>query len=107
MSLIELIANPLRYDRKQVQVIGFLRLEFEGDALYLHREDFDHAISKNAVSVVRPSDLSGKQLIQVDKKYVIWEGTFNARDRGHMGMFSGSLTHITRLEPWANEAQGR
>ena len=105
VSIIELLADPLKYDRKQVQVIGFLRLEFEGDALYLHREDFDHAIYKNAVWIVRPSDLSEKQMIEVDKKYVICEGTFMARDRGHMGMFSGSLTHITWLKPWANEAQ--
>jgi hypothetical protein len=37
--MIQLIANPQAWDGKHVRVIGFLRLEFEGDALYLHRED--------------------------------------------------------------------
>jgi hypothetical protein len=105
VSIVELLANPLTYDGKQVQIIGFLRLEFEGDALYLHREDFEHAISKNAIWVDRPKDLSKKQTAEVDKKYVICEGTFNARGHGHMGMFSGSLTHITRLESWGPVAQ--
>jgi hypothetical protein len=100
VSIVELLANPLKYDGKQVQVFGFLRLEFEGDAIYLHREDFEHAISKNAIWVDRPKDFSKKQMAEVDKKYVICEGTFNTRGNGHMGMFSGSLTHITRLESW-------
>lgn len=105
VSIVELLANPLRYDGKQVQVIGFLRLEFEGDAIYLHREDYQYAISKNALWVDRPKDLSGKQTTAVDKKYVICEGTFSAREHGHMGMFSGTLTHITRLESWGSAAQ--
>jgi hypothetical protein len=100
VSILELLANPFRYDGKQVQVIGFLRLEFEGDAIYLHHEDFEYAISKNAIWLDRPKDFSEKQTSEVDKKYVICEGTFNAREHGHMGMFSGSLTHITRLERW-------
>jgi hypothetical protein len=104
VSIVELLANPLRYDGKQVQVIGFLRLEFEGDAIYLHREDFEYAIYKNAIWVDRPRDFSEKQTAEVDKKYVICEGTFSAREHGHMGMFSGSLTHITRLESWGPAA---
>src|ERR1043166_2183163 len=30
-SMIQLIATPERFDNKQVSVIGFLNLEFEGD----------------------------------------------------------------------------
>ncbi len=107
VSIIELLANPLKYDRKRVRVIGFLRLEFEGNALYLHRDDFENAIYKNALWVDRPKDLSNKQMVEVDQKYIICEGTFNAPEHGHMGMFSGSLTDITRLEPWGISVQGR
>jgi hypothetical protein len=105
VSMVELLANPLMYDGKQVQIIGFLRLEFEGDAIYLHREDFEHAISKNAIWVGRPKDFSEKQTAEVDKKYVICEGTFSAKEHGHMGMFSGSITQITRLESWEPAAR--
>jgi hypothetical protein len=100
LSIIELIANPLKYDGKRVQVIGFLRLEFEGNAIYLHQEDFEHAISRNAIWIDRPTDLSEKQTAGINNKYVICQGMFRAGEHGHMGMFSGSLTHITRLESW-------
>ena len=39
VSLIQLIANPNEYHGKFVRLIGFCRLEFEGDALFLHREE--------------------------------------------------------------------
>ena len=107
VSLIELIANPLRYDGKRIQVIGFLRLEFEGDALYLHREDFENAISKNAIWFDRPRDLSKKQVEAVNSKYAICEGIFKARDHGHMGMFSGAITGITWVEPWGFAPQDK
>ncbi len=37
-SLIRLIATPEKYDGKTIQVIGYLHLEFEGDAIYLIRK---------------------------------------------------------------------
>jgi hypothetical protein len=46
VSLIQLIANPESYDGKKVRIIGFLRLEFEGDALYLHQVDFEMRLMK-------------------------------------------------------------
>ena len=51
VSLIQLISTPKAFDGADVQVIGFLRLEFEGNALYLHKEDFEQRISKNSVWV--------------------------------------------------------
>jgi hypothetical protein len=39
------------FDGKLVRVIGFLRLEFEGNVLYLHREDYIHSILGNGVWV--------------------------------------------------------
>ncbi len=44
VTLVQLIANPEKFDGKSIRVIGFLRLEFEGNVLYLHREDYEHAI---------------------------------------------------------------
>lgn len=38
VSLVQLIANPGDFHGGLVRVIGFCRLEFEGNALYLHRE---------------------------------------------------------------------
>ena len=46
VSMIQLIANPQVYDNKRVRITGFLHLEFEGDAIYLHREDFSYALKR-------------------------------------------------------------
>jgi hypothetical protein len=54
VSLIQLIANPERYDKKIVRFIAYLHLEFEGDAVYLHRDDFEHAISNDAIWINLP-----------------------------------------------------
>jgi hypothetical protein len=72
VSLIQLIGNPDKYDGKSVRVIGFLRLEFEGDALYLHQEDFEHALTKNAIWVNAGPGMT-KNRERLDKKYVLLE----------------------------------
>ncbi len=97
---MQLIANPEAWDGKKVRLIGFLRLEFEGDALYLHKEDYEHQISNNAVWIDRPRGLTPAQLKAINTQYVICEGTFRAGNHGHMGMFSGTLNNINRLEAW-------
>lgn len=99
VSLMQLIATPERYDGKQVQVVGFLRLEFEGNGLYLHEEDYKHSITKNSLWIVRNPriDMRSKAL---DMHYVMLIGTFTASRKGHMNLFSGSLTDITAATPW-------
>src|SRR5262249_4434500 len=94
------IGNPDKYDGKVVRVIGFLRLEFEGDALYLHREDYEHSMTKNAIWVAGGPGMDGRGN-QMDKKYVLLEGTFDANHYGHMGLFSGEIRQIKRAEAWA------
>ena len=100
VSLIQLIANPAIYDNKRIRIIGFLDLQFEGNAIYLHREDFYHAISKNALWIALPKDITRQQIKLINDHYVICTGRFKADDHGHMGMFSGEMADITRLELW-------
>jgi hypothetical protein len=61
VSVIQLIAQPEKFDGKRVRFIGFLRLEFEGNAIFLHREDFDRGISRNGLWVNVPSDMTKHQ----------------------------------------------
>jgi hypothetical protein len=49
VTLVQLIANPEKFDGRLIRVIGFLRLEFEGDVLYLHREDFEKQLTENGL----------------------------------------------------------
>jgi len=99
VSLVRLIATPEKYDGKVVQVVGFLRLEFEGNALYIHEEDYKSGITKNAAWVVRNAKVNDRAEA-LNMHYVILLGTFDAGRHGHMDLFSGSLTDIKSVILW-------
>jgi hypothetical protein len=99
VSLIQLIASPKDYDGKVVRVIGFVRLEFEGNAIYLHQDDYKHGITKNGLWIDVTDDMRKKQA-EIDQKYVLIEGTFIAKFTGHMGLWNGSIQKISRCEIW-------
>ena len=102
-SLEELIARPELYDGKRVRVIGFVNFEFEGNALYISKEDWQRSIARNGLWIDPPQRFetdSGPSKIQPNQRYVLVEGTFNARNPGHLGMWSGAIERVTRLDPW-------
>lgn len=86
VSLVRLIATPERYDGKAVLVVGFLRLEFEGNGLYVHEEDYKRGITKNAVWVVRSAKVN-RRADALNMHYVMLGGTFDASHHGHMDLF--------------------
>jgi hypothetical protein len=100
VSIIQLISNPEKFDGKYVRLIGFVRVAFEDDAIYLHEEDYKYGLTKNGVWLNLTKDIYEKQSRKFDRKYVLVEGTFSAKDRGHMGLFSGAIENIKRLQPW-------
>lgn len=101
VSLIQLIANPLRYSGKKVRVIGYVTFQFEGEGLFLHKEDLDNGISENAIRIAIPAAMSQDERAAVNRRYVICEGTFIALSHGHDDIFAnGTLTKITRLQKW-------
>lgn len=100
VSLINLIATPKDFDGKRVRVIGYVRFEFEfeGDSIYLHKEDSLRHIAKNGLWL--GVDMPAKQKVRVNNRYAIVEGVFSMEEMGHFGMWSGSLKQVTRLDPW-------
>lgn len=99
VSLVSLIATPKEFDGKHVRVIGYVRLEFEGDSIYLHKEDSQRRIAKNGLWL----DIDGRadQKARVNNRYAIVEGVFSMDEKGHFGMWSGSIKNINRLDPWS------
>jgi hypothetical protein len=100
VSLISLIANPKDFDGRQIRVIGFARMEFEGNAIYLHRGDYLQGITKNGLWL-GGGPAQKKSATNVSDRYVIVEGVFSMQHQGHLGLWSGSIQKITRLEPWS------
>ena len=106
VSMVRLIATPERFDGKSIRVIGFLHLEFEGNALYLHETDFCHSIFANAIWVGVGWPPDDKYVARSDS-YVLLEGVFDARSKGHMSMFGGSVRNVIRLNGWNVDAEPR
>lgn len=101
-SMIKLIADPGRYNGKRVQVIGFAHFEFEGNGIYLSKEDYQYALNVNGLwlSMTKSEIATFKE---IGDSYVIVEGTFNADQRGHYNAFSGSIENITLIRRWAKD----
>lgn len=89
ISIITLIANPEKFEGDTVRVSGFLNLEFEGNALYIHEEDYEHRMFKNSIWVdIDRDSLKLPYFKKYNKKYVEIEGVFSQSD---MEVFSGSI----------------
>jgi hypothetical protein len=97
VSLVQLLATPEKYDGSLVRVVGFVHLEFEGDALYLHREDFERMLLSNSLDLSL-SDEQARQWKELSDRYVGVQATFEARTRGTRAFRPGRLKAIVRFE---------
>ena len=102
VSMVQLLAQPEAFHGARVQLVGFVSIEREGTAVYLHKEDFLQGITPNAVWL----DLEGALVTLPQKSgYAIVEGRFNPTQRGHMGLFAGGIGQIDRLTPMPSRAE--
>ncbi|MEJ5963669.1 hypothetical protein [Pedobacter immunditicola] len=103
ISLISLIAASEKYDQKLIRVKGYLNLMFEGNAIYLSKEDCDLGIDKNGLWIdVETIKVDSKKYNRSNKQYVILEGIFQSDNKGHQNGYSGSITKIIKIEPLNN-----
>lgn len=102
ISLIKLVSNPEKFHNQPIQIIGFLHLEFEGNAIYINELDYKHSIRKNGFWVSFKNKELQKKAFELNDKYVLIEGVFDAENFGHMGMWSGEIKNITRIDSWGN-----
>lgn len=95
----QLLADPQRFEGQRVRTTGFLRLEFEANALYLTRDDFNNTVMQHAVWL----DLTNAQLRKLSKLnngHVVVEGIFSAKYKGHGGKWAGALSHAAGVRMW-------
>lgn len=96
-SLTELVSDPQYYDGEPVKISGFLNLEFEGDALYINKGDYETHRFDKAVWV-HLNHRTFNSTSSYNKRYVIIEAVFDSNDHGHMGVFAGALKRITSVK---------
>jgi hypothetical protein len=93
VSLVQLIADPEKYEGRSVRVMGFCVFQFEEQALFLHREDADQMNFANGLWLE-----TSQQHADLNEAFIIAEGMFTAKEHGHLGGWPGSIRNITRLE---------
>ena len=104
--MIKLIAQPEQYHAKRVMVSGYLHIRFEGNVLYLTKED---ALNKNGKSglwigydkkVTSREDLKDydgyyAKLKPYSEKFVWIEGTFDKNETGHLDCCAAGLVGVS------------
>lgn len=97
LSLITVVQTPEERDGKPIRVVGLCTFEFESKAMWVSREALDEAITKNAVWLDTPIT---DKLRAMNRKVMIVEGVFSAKRKGHLGLYSGSIEQISRVDQW-------
>jgi len=103
-TLLQILSDPVKYHKKMVRVVGYLHLKRYDDAIYLHEEDFRHALYGNSLWVDVTDDMRNHEENLTDR-YVILEGLFDAESRGTMGAFTGTIKNVRRCEAWSSETR--
>lgn len=97
VSLIQLIAHPAHYEGKLVRLDGFVHIDFEDNAIWLHKDDFDNFIYSNSlwINVSECVDGEGKPM----SGYASLSGRFSSQRHGHMGLWPGVLSQVGECFP--------
>ena len=101
VSMLQLIATPEKFDGKTIGITGFFYLGRDEALLYLHQEDYNHALNANAIWF-EPGEWVGKDLGKLQRKYVTLVGTFSAARKGPYGCPNGGLSVVDRFYFWSS-----
>ena len=103
VTMIELLANPNKYDGELIRVSGVGQLQFEGDCLFLSKEDYKYYTDNRIWLQLSDHATPYQEAKTYNGKYVLVEGIFDKDDRGHLDLFMGSIKNVTRYELWEEE----
>lgn len=96
-SILRLITLPGVYDGKSVEIIGYVKIEHEGTAVYFNSEDAEKAIHINAVWL----DFGGmneRDYISLNGKWCLIRGKYDKSFKGHLAAYSGTIEVSTIRE---------
>lgn len=98
ISMITLLSNPEKYDKKNIIIDGYFTFEKDGVAIYVNKTDYENLLYKNGIYLSITKDFLVNQDIQEPfKGYVTIEGTFNKDKLGSYNYFSGTLENIISI----------
>jgi len=92
----EILASPDVYEGTHIQVVGYLNLGFEDDAIYLNKSDYKANKFKKGLWV-HINQFKFPQSAKCNKHYVIIDAVFDANDHGHENLWGGASKNISNL----------
>ena len=103
VSIMQLIVTPEKFDGRVISVEGFLVLGRERDVLFAHEVDATHLLLSNGLLVDR-SEQMGRELKELDKKYVRVVGAFKFGGK-HTMPFAGTISDVQKCEFWSDPVE--
>lgn len=98
VSMIQLVANPEKYDGKSVILKGYFIMAFEENVLYFSKQDYDYSISKNGIWIaVNKEFMNSHNIDPPYNGYIAIEGVFHKNNPNLSSLFSGGITHISDM----------
>lgn len=103
VTMVQLLANPDKYDGELVRVIGVGNLEFEGNYIALSMDDWKYRTGNYIWIRLGDRAIPYEEAQQYNGKYVLVEGFFDKDDSGHLSLFHGAITNVSRYQLWDHE----
>lgn len=100
VSMVQLLANPEKYDNKIVTIVGVGWLKFEENQICLTRDHLRVMATKNCfwLGSFKREKWDAELLMKIKEfngSYVKVTGRFNSQDMGHLNLFAGSISDVT------------
>ena len=97
VSIVHVLSKPEDFDGQTIRVVGYLQLEFETYALWLHREDRVHWLLPNRIDL--EASACAEKAESVNESYVLLEGTFVILNKG-TNRERHLLQNVSRCQFW-------
>lgn len=95
VSIVQLIVNPQDYENKKIRIKGYLSYKHEGNAVYLHKDDYENVITENAIYLyIKEKDFIENFIDKPYEGYMSIVGIFTNKDKGHKSLFVGAMKEI-------------
>ena len=90
-TFANILADPDKYQGKEVVIFGYVNFEFEGDEIVLDTLDRRNRLFVGSMATEL---LPIKHFQYWNGRRVIMQGVFDKNNRGHLGMYKGTITDV-------------
>lgn len=96
VSIVKLIAFPEEHHGKFIRLVGYAKFDPDSSVIFLSDDDFKYGNLSNGFSI----EIRESERVELNgvRAWVLVEGVFNVENKGHLGLYDGSIESISRLD---------